>query len=72
MSSITAEISIDDLLDILPEANGYLIEQGIPCLVCGEAFWGSLADLAGKHGVEDIERIVGELNGMLDAKKGLS
>jgi hypothetical protein len=70
MSTIKAATSIDELLDLLPEANGYLIERGLPCLVCGEPFWGSLGDLASKHGVEDIDSIVAELNAMLDAKGG--
>lgn len=69
MTEIKAHTSIDELLELLPEANGYLIEQGLPCLVCGEPFWGSIGDLAGKHGVEDVERIVSELNEMLRAKE---
>lgn len=70
MSKITANTSIDELLELLPEANGYLIEQGLPCLVCGEPYWGSVGDLAGKHGVDDIDRVVSELNTMLEAKGG--
>lgn len=68
MAAITVGTSIDELLELLPEANGYLIEQGLPCLVCGEPFWGSVGDLAEKHGIEDVGRIVGELNAMLDAE----
>jgi len=70
MPRITASTSIDDLLDLLPEANGYLIEQGLPCLVCGDPFWGSIGDLARRRGIEDVDRIVGELNAMLQAKEG--
>jgi len=70
MATITTGTSIEELLELLPEANGYLIEQGLPCLVCGEPFWGSVGDLAAKHGVEDVERIVMELNGMFEAKEG--
>ncbi len=70
MPRITASTSIDDLLDLLPEANGYLIEQGLPCLVCGDPFWGSIGDLARRRGIEDVDRIVGELNVMLQTKEG--
>ncbi len=70
MPRITGSTSIDDLLELLPEANGYLIEQGLPCLVCGEPFWGSIGDLARRRGIEDVDRIVGELNAMLEAKEG--
>jgi len=68
VATITVDTSIDELLELLPESNGYLIEQGLPCLVCGEPFWGTIGSLAEKHGVEDVDRIIRELAGMLDAK----
>ncbi len=70
MKNITPDISVEELLEELPASNEYLIEQGLPCLICGEPFWGSLADLASKHGVEDVDRIVRELNDMLERKEG--
>jgi len=66
---ITKDIEIEDLVNALPEAVGYLREEGIRCLRCGEPIWGSLEDAAKEKGYDDkdIERFVKDLNKM--AKK---
>jgi len=66
---ITKDIEIEDLVNALPEAVGYLREEGIRCLRCGEPIWGSLEDAAKEKGYDDkdIERFVKDLNEM--AKK---
>jgi len=61
---ITAQTPVEKLLDAIPEANEYLIEQGLPCIVCGEPFWGTLGDLARRHGVEDVDALVRGLNAL--------
>ncbi|VAX22589.1 hypothetical protein MNBD_IGNAVI01-1998 [hydrothermal vent metagenome] len=63
---ITKDIEIEDLVNELPEAVGYLREEGIRCLRCGEPIWGSLEDAAKEkgYGDKDIERFVKELNKM--------
>jgi len=63
---ITKDIEIEDLVNELPEAVGYLREEGIRCLRCGEPIWGSLEDAAKEKGYndKDIERFVKELNKM--------
>ncbi len=66
---ITKDIEIEDLVNLLPEAVGYLREEGIRCLRCGEPIWGSLEDAAKEKGYndKDVERFVKDLNKM--AKK---
>ncbi len=64
---ITPDITVEELLEHFPEANGYLIEHGLPCLVCGEPFWGTLRDLALRNGVEDVDELVRGLVEFLDA-----
>lgn len=59
---VTAETPVEALLDAVPGANEYLIEQGLPCIVCGEPFWGTLGDLARRHRIEDVEALVRGLN----------
>ena len=61
---IKADIKIDDLIKRYPDAVGFLIKKGLPCVVCGEPFWGTLADLAGQKGftTEQIEALVVEFN----------
>lgn len=62
---ITKETSVEDLLDLCPAANGHLIERGLPCIVCGEPFWGSVGDLARRYGIDDVDGLVDELNALV-------
>ena len=68
--SITKDIQIEDLVELLPQSVSLLREKGIVCVVCGEPVWGSLNDLATQKGLSDneIEQIVKELNLMLQVK----
>ena len=56
--------AIDDLCQAHPELVGFLIEHGLPCVVCGEPFWGTLEELARDKGWDDarIDALVGEFN----------
>ncbi len=68
---ITAEIEIEDLVSILPEAVSYLSDKGIRCLRCGEPIWGSLRSAAQEKGFtnEDIDNFVMELTSIASSKK---
>ncbi|MBD3368442.1 MAG: DUF1858 domain-containing protein [Candidatus Eisenbacteria bacterium] len=68
MAGFTKDVTIEELLEKAPEANTFLIERGLPCLVCGEPFWGTLEDLARRNGIEDVDALVSEMNAHL--KKG--
>lgn len=61
---IKADIEIDDLIRRYPDAVGFLIKRGLPCVVCGEPFWGTLAELAGQKGFneEQIDALVTDFN----------
>jgi methionine synthase II (cobalamin-independent) len=61
---ITKDTTIEDLVEKVPGAVKYLMEQGIRCIVCGEPIWGTLEEAAEEkgYGPEDIERFVRELN----------
>jgi hypothetical protein len=63
-TAIDAGILIEDLIERYPGAVGFLIEHGLPCVVCGEPFWGSLAELARDKGWDDakIDELVQEFN----------
>ena len=65
---ITKNIEIEDLVKTLPGAVGYLREEGIRCLRCGEPIWGSLEDAAKEKGYsdKDVERFVHDLNEMVN------
>lgn len=67
---IKKEITIEDLVEVLPESVTYLMENGIRCLRCGEPAWGTLEDAAKEKGFGDekISEFVNELNSLLQKR----
>lgn len=65
---ITKDISIEDLVDHVPQAVKYLMQEGIKCIECGEPIWGTLEDAAKEKGYSDpdIQRFVEELQAFAD------
>lgn len=61
---ITKDTTIENLVNEIPEANAYLREQGIRCIVCGEPIWGTLEEAAMEKGFneEQIQVFVNDLN----------
>jgi len=61
---ITKEITIEELVTVLPESVSYLMEKGIRALICGEPIWGTLEEIVIAQGYspEDLDKIVDELN----------
>ena len=53
--SITKNITIEDLIEQIPESVKYLSEKGIKCIACGEPVWGTLEDAAKEKGFSDEE-----------------
>lgn len=60
---ITENTAIEDLIEAIPASVKYLSEKGIQCIVCGEAVWGTLAEVSKSKGFtnEQIEVFVKEL-----------
>ncbi|ROL59757.1 DUF1858 domain-containing protein [Bacteroidetes/Chlorobi group bacterium MS-B_bin-24] len=65
---ITKEITIEELVTVLPESVSYLMKKGIRALICGEPIWGTLEEivLAKGYTPEDLDKIVDELNQLKD------
>ena len=61
---ITKSISIEELVEKIPEAIGYLSKKGIRCILCGEPIWGTLEEAAKEKGFTDadIQKFVDDLN----------
>jgi len=61
---ITKEITIEELVEIIPESVRYLMEKGIKCIACGEPIWGTLEEAAKEKGFNQsqIEEFVKDLN----------
>lgn len=60
---ISRDISIEELVRIVPGSVRYLMEQGIKCLACGEPIWGTLESAALEKGFspKQIDRFVEDL-----------
>jgi len=67
---ITKAITIEALIEILPESVRYLMEKGIKCIACGEPIWGTLEEAAKdkKFTDSDIDLFVADLNTILNSK----
>ncbi len=61
---IVKNILIEELVENYPFSVNYLSKNGIRCIVCGEAIWGTLEEAAQEKGFDDetIEKFVEELN----------
>lgn len=58
---IERDTSVEDLLMRYPSLSKTFIEIGLPCQVCGQAFWGSIEELAHQNNV-DVQNVVDKLN----------
>ena len=67
-AAITKDTTIDKMIEACPKAVGLLIEEGLPCVVCGEPFWGTLGELAAQKGWDDsrIDRLTEKLRELAD------
>ncbi|MFO8235326.1 MAG: hypothetical protein R6U04_07985 [Bacteroidales bacterium] len=65
---ITKDITIEELVENVPQAVKYLMHKGIKCVACGEPIWGTLEDAAKEKGFtdEDINNFVNELQEFAD------
>jgi hybrid cluster-associated redox disulfide protein len=58
---ITKDTSVDDVLKGYPTLTRVFIQFGLPCQVCGQAFWGTIEELAQQNNVNP-ENLVKKLN----------
>lgn len=59
---LTKDILVEDLVVAYPELIGPLSRKGVVCMVCGEAYWGTLEELARSKGIEDADQLIKELD----------
>lgn len=64
---IDKNISIEELVRILPESVSYLMRQGIKCLACGDPVWGTLESASKEKGFNEqaIAGFVKDLNNLI-------
>lgn len=64
---ITSDMLIEDLVREYPALVGPLKDEGIVCLACGEAVWGTLEEQAMDKGIAEIGDLVARMNALLVA-----
>jgi hybrid cluster-associated redox disulfide protein len=62
---ISKDMKVEEILTDHPELTRVFIEQGLPCLVCGEPFWGTIEELAVRYRA-DLNILIKRLNEDLD------
>jgi len=62
---ITKDTLIEDLVQHHPQLIRPLRIEGIICLACGEAVWGSLGEQALEKGLDNIDEIVSKMNELI-------
>lgn len=63
MMMIDRNTPVEDLVEQHPHAVRILSDFNIVCIRCGEAYWGSLGELAAEKGIEDLEPVLKALRG---------
>ena len=67
---IHKDMLIEDLVLEYPKLIGPLKNEGIVCLACGEALWGTLEAQALEKGLDNIDDIVERMNAILSEADG--
>ena len=65
-NEIRKDILIEELVERLPAAVGFLRRRNIRCIACGEPIWGTLEEAAKEKGLSDaqIDALVAELRAL--------
>ena len=68
--TITAQMHVDQILAKYPGLAQTFIEFGLPCMVCGQPFWGTIENLANQHNIdsEALIKVLNEKKHEIDAK----
>jgi len=65
---ITKDISIEELIEEVPESVKYLMNEGIRCVVCGEPIWGSLEEaVEEKNLTNKLDKYIADLQEIADS-----
>jgi hypothetical protein len=60
MIEVSRQSRVEELVKANPEVVRFLIIEGLPCVICGEPFWGTVEELAQQKGWDEaqIDRLV--------------
>jgi hypothetical protein len=55
VSGITADMTVEDLLERYPQASGFFLRYGIRCFSCSGVIWGTIGEVLRRKGVTDVD-----------------
>ena len=66
---LTGDESVEELVDTFPGTIRWLSRRNVVCIVCGEAYWGSLRELSESKGIkgEEFDKLLHDLNTFLES-----
>ena len=65
--AVNADMPVEELVAVHPKIAPALADRGLVCFRCGEAFWGTLRELAAQSSLQDrVDQIVAEVSAQLD------
>ncbi len=67
---LVPEMSVEELIELVPEAPAVLRRFGIICIQCGEPVWGTLKELAEEKGISDVSEVLRALHEVRKTKEG--
>ena len=72
METIRRSTNVEDLVREYPTSVRFMVAMGLPCMTCGEPFWGTFEDLARQSGKHEaaIDALVDELNTQIGNRGG--
>ena len=72
MEAVRRSITIEDLARDYPSAVRFMIEKGLPCIICGEPVWGTFEEVARKSGKTEaeIDVLIEELKSRVQTEEG--
>ncbi|PLY03410.1 MAG: DUF1858 domain-containing protein [Desulfuromonas sp.] len=61
---ITRDMTIERLVELKPDAVGFLFHRKIRCIRCGEPVWDTIEEAARQksYSEEEIDKLIDELN----------
>lgn len=70
MKPLRPDVTIEELVDQIPEAPAVLRRFGIVCIQCGEPVWGTLEELAKEKGIFDLTEVLRALERATKEREG--
>jgi hypothetical protein len=71
VKEISRSATIEDLIEDYPVTAGFMLEEGLPCLACGEPVWGTFEEVARRTGKSDteIDVLIGKLKSRVTSEE---